>query len=209
MFTSLFTHHPGAFDGKPSSTTDAGPSARGSGSCGCPLSLFSGAVCRRPVPPPPTHHNRPRWSWKRQAKFAADHSPAARARKARRRLRRLFVVARRKAKGRARLCRADEYEVLRCAYRAVRAWRSDGVQRDETNDLALRFEAAKAAAPYVHPKLAAIQHLDERSGALSLGCQRTVGQRPCAGDGADRPAASVTSEQTGAGFNWDSTHRRI
>ena len=46
------------------------------------------------------------------------------------------------------------------------AWRSDGVQRDETNDLALRFEAAKAAAPYVHPKLAAIQHLDERSGAL-------------------------------------------
>src|SRR4051794_30445815 len=100
------------------------------------------------------------------SQFAADHSPAARARKARRRLRRLFVAARRKAKGRARLCRADEYEVLRCAYRAVRAWRSDGVQRDETNDLALRFEAAKAAAPYVHPKLAAIQHLDERSGAL-------------------------------------------
>ena len=76
------------------------------------------------------------------------------------------TAAKQKAKGRARLCRADEYEVLRCAYRAVRAWRSDGVQRDETNDLALRFEAAKAAAPYVHPKLVAIQHLDERSGAL-------------------------------------------
>jgi len=45
------------------------------------------------------------------SQFAEDHSPAARARKARRRLRRLFDAARRKAKGRARLCRADEYEV--------------------------------------------------------------------------------------------------
>ena len=43
---------------------------------------------------------------------AEDHSPAARARKAKRRLRRLFERARRNAKGRARLCRTDEYELL-------------------------------------------------------------------------------------------------
>jgi hypothetical protein len=30
--------------------------------------------------------------------------------------------------------------------------------RDETKSQEVRFEAAKAAAPYVHPKLAAIQH---------------------------------------------------
>lgn len=30
--------------------------------------------------------------------------------------------------------------------------------RDETNDRDVRFEAAKAAAPYVHAKLASIEH---------------------------------------------------
>ena len=54
----------------------------------------------------------------------ADDHTAARALKAKRRLRRLFERANRNAKGRAR---ADEYEILRCAYRAVRAWRSDVV----------------------------------------------------------------------------------
>lgn len=29
-----------------------------------------------------------------------------------------------------------------------------GILRNETNDAAMRFEAAKAAAPYVHPRLA-------------------------------------------------------
>src|SRR5215217_138329 len=56
-----------------------------------------------------------------------ERSPAARARKAKRRLRRLFEHAIRNARGRARLCRADEYEMLWVAYRAVRAWRNDGV----------------------------------------------------------------------------------
>jgi hypothetical protein len=65
-----------------------------------------------------------------------------RARKARRRLRRLFVAARRKAKGRARLCRADEYEVLRSAYRAVRAWRSDGVHEKIERELRAEAEVA-------------------------------------------------------------------
>ena len=113
----------------------------GSESCGLAPSLFSGALCHRPVLPPPTHHNRPRRSWKRQA-----HSPRItaqpRPRKARRRLRRLFDAARRKAKGQARLCRADEYEVLRCAYRAVRAWRSDGVHEKTERELRAEAEVA-------------------------------------------------------------------
>lgn len=35
------------------------------------------------------------------------------------------------------------------------------ILRDETKDEAARFEAAKAAAPYVHPKLAAVEHSGE------------------------------------------------
>jgi hypothetical protein len=76
------------------------------------------------------------------SQFTEDHSPAARARKARRRLRRLFDAARQKAKGRARLCRADEYEVLRSAYRAVRAWRSDGVHEQIERELRAEAEVA-------------------------------------------------------------------
>src|SRR5215203_5377291 len=45
-----------------------------------------------------------------RSEFAEAYRSAARARKAKRRLRRLFEHARRNAKGRARLCRADEYE---------------------------------------------------------------------------------------------------
>ena len=30
------------------------------------------------------------------------------------------------------------------------------VMRDETNDLAVRFDAARAAAPFVHPRLSTI-----------------------------------------------------
>jgi hypothetical protein len=61
---------------------------------------------------------------------ADDHTPIARARKAKRRLRRLFEQAKRNAKDRARLCRADEHEILRVAYRFVRLWRSDGIQEE-------------------------------------------------------------------------------
>jgi hypothetical protein len=64
-----------------------------------------------------------------------DHSPAARARKAKRRLRRLFEHARRNAKGRARLCRSHEYEILRVAYQSVRAWRSEGVHEEIGREL--------------------------------------------------------------------------
>jgi hypothetical protein len=72
----------------------------------------------------------------------ADDHTAARARKAKRRLRRLFERANRNAKGRARLCRADEYEILRCAYRAVRAWRSDGIQEEIERELRAGSEVA-------------------------------------------------------------------
>src|SRR5215204_6631888 len=65
------------------------------------------------------------------------------------------------------------------------------VLRDEKNDPALRFEAAKAAAPYVHPKLAAIQHLDDRSVALEEVSQ--MSDEELAHEmAADPPAASVT-----------------
>jgi hypothetical protein len=76
------------------------------------------------------------------SQFAEDHSPAARARKARRRLRRLFDAAKQKAKGQARLCRADEYDVLRCAYRAVRAWRGDRVHEEIERELRAEAEVA-------------------------------------------------------------------
>ena len=77
-----------------------------------------------------------------RSEFAEDHRSAERARKAKRRLRRLFEQASRNAKGRARLCRADEYEILRCAYRAVRAWRSDGVQEEIERELRAGAEVA-------------------------------------------------------------------
>ena len=83
------------------------------------------------------------------SQFAADHSPAARARKARRRLRRLFDAARRKAKGRARLCRADEHDVLRSAYRAVRAWRSNGVHEEIERELRAEAEVAVSREPFL------------------------------------------------------------
>lgn len=39
-----------------------------------------------------------------------------------------------------------------------------GILRDETRDVDARFEAAKAAAPYVHARLAAVEH----SGDMTL-----------------------------------------
>jgi hypothetical protein len=42
------------------------------------------------------------------------------------------------------------------------------VMRDPTNDHARRDEMARAAAPYVHPKLAAIEHTGKDGGAVAL-----------------------------------------
>ncbi len=49
------------------------------------------------------------------------------------------------------------------------------VMRDEANDMGERVDAAKAAAPYVHPKLANIEH----SGTLDVTTQ-TKEQRDAA-----------------------------
>jgi hypothetical protein len=77
-----------------------------------------------------------------RGEFAKAYRSAARARKAKRRLGRSFEYARRNAKGRARLCRTDEYEILRCAYRAVRAWRSHGVHEEIERELRAGAEVA-------------------------------------------------------------------
>ncbi len=60
----------------------------------------------------------------------ADDTPAARARRARWKIRRLFKDARRAAKGQVRLRRADEYELLRCTYAAVWCSQEDGVAEE-------------------------------------------------------------------------------
>lgn len=39
---------------------------------------------------------------------------------------------------------------------------------DELKATALRFEAAKAAAPYIHPRLAAIEHTGKDGGAIQV-----------------------------------------
>ena len=64
-----------------------------------------------------------------------DNSPAARARRARRKLRRLFEEARRAAKGQARLGRDHEYQLLKCAYGAVRRWKREGVGQEIEREL--------------------------------------------------------------------------
>jgi len=68
-----------------------------------------------------------------------DNSPAARARRARSKLRRLFEEARRAAQGQARLGRDHEYQLLQCAYAVVRRWKREGVAQEI--DRELRAEA--------------------------------------------------------------------
>lgn len=41
-----------------------------------------------------------------------------------------------------------------------------GIMRDEEKPADMRFEAAKAAAPYVHPKLAAVEHTGKDGGPI-------------------------------------------
>jgi hypothetical protein len=91
------------------------------------------------APPRPQEHAQ---NLETRSELAEDHRSATRARKAKRRLRRLFATARRNAKDRARLCRADEYKILRCAYRAVRAWQLDGVHDEIERELRAGAEVA-------------------------------------------------------------------
>jgi hypothetical protein len=77
---------------------------------------------------------------------AQDDSYAARARKARQRLRRLYGMARRAAKGQARLGRADEYAVLTYAYQAVRWWQRDDIADEIEGELRAEAEVGISAA---------------------------------------------------------------
>ena len=96
----------------------------------------------------------------------ADDTPAARARRALWKIRRLFKDARRAAKGQVRLRRADEYELLRCAYAAVRCWQEDGVAEEIERELRAEAQVAvsrssslfllllRSALPRLDPKRA-------------------------------------------------------
>ncbi len=64
-----------------------------------------------------------------------DNSPAARARRARRKLGRLFEKARGAAQGQARFARDDEYYLLKFAYGAVRRWRREGIGQEIEREL--------------------------------------------------------------------------
>ena len=54
----------------------------------------------------------------------------------------------------------------------LKLMRTDEVETEDMRDLlaqrAMRFEAAKAAAPYIHPRLAAIEHTGENGGPISI-----------------------------------------
>jgi hypothetical protein len=95
-------------------------------------------VTRKPLDPPDVATLLPR--------EAEDNSPSGRARRATRRLRRQFEKARRAAKRQARLRRADEYELLRCAYAAVRCWRQDGIAEEIERELRAGAQVAMSRA---------------------------------------------------------------
>jgi hypothetical protein len=74
-----------------------------------------------------------------------DERPAARARRARQRLRSLFDKATRAAKDQARLRRVDQVALLRSTYIAVRCWERDGIA--EAVERELRSETEVAISP--------------------------------------------------------------
>lgn len=45
------------------------------------------------------------------------------------------------------------------------------VMRDESNEQAVRIDAAKAAAPYCHPRLQAVEHSGKDGGAIPINIQ--------------------------------------
>jgi hypothetical protein len=98
------------------------------------------------------------------ARAAEDSSPAARARRVTRRLRRLYEKAGRATRDQARLRRTDEYGLLRCAYRAVRCWRQDGVAEEIERELRAEAEVAisKASSPFLVLLRSALPRLDAK-----------------------------------------------
>ncbi len=93
-----------------------------------------------------------------------DHSPAARARRARQQLNQRFKAAKGAAKGQARLRRADEYELLRCAYVAVRCWQRDGIAKDVERELRAEAQVAisRASSLFLVLLRSALPHLDAK-----------------------------------------------
>jgi hypothetical protein len=112
---------------------------------------------------------------------AEDSSPAARARRATRRLRRHFKKARRAAKRQVRLCRADLHEMLRIAYAAVRCWQQDGVEEEIERELRAEAEVAISRASSLFMVLirSALPRLDAKraskwAGALEVAAHYEV-----------------------------------
>ncbi len=95
---------------------------------------------------------------------AEDSSPAARARRATRRLRQHFEKAKRAAKGQVRLCRADEYDLLRKVYAAVRSWRQDGITDEIERELRAEAEVAisRSSSEFLVVLRSALPHLDAK-----------------------------------------------
>ncbi len=98
------------------------------------------------------------------ARAAKDCSPAARARRVTRRLRRLYEKAGRAARDQARLRRTDEYGLLRCAYRAVRCWRQDEVAEEIERELRAEAEVAisRASSLFLVLTRSALPRLDAK-----------------------------------------------
>lgn len=117
-----------------------------------------------------------------------DNSPAARARRVRRKLRRLFADARERARGKTRLRRKEEYRLLKFAYAAVRRWRDDGIAAEAERELRAEAQVAisrssslflvliRSALPRLDPKraskwTAALVYADEHE----IGSKRLIG----------------------------------
>jgi len=122
------------------------------------------------LPSPPQPKVSPRLSAGQEPQCAslvpAENTPAARARRAWGKIRRLFKDARRAAKGQVRLRRADEYELLRYVYAAVRRWQEDAVAEEIERELRAEAQVAvsrssslfllllRSALPRLDPKRA-------------------------------------------------------
>jgi len=76
----------------------------------------------------------------------------------------LFAHASRTAKGQVRLRRADEYELLRCAYAAVRRWQDDGVAEEIETELRAEAQVpiSRASGLFLVLLRSVLPHLDAK-----------------------------------------------
>ena len=113
-----------------------------------------------------------------------DGTPAVRAWRARRRLKQRLKAAERGAKGQARLRRADEYELLRCAYAAVRCWQRDGIAEEIQRELRAEAQVAisRASSLFLVLLRSALPHLDAKraskwAAALEFAAHHDIGSK--------------------------------